>query len=141
MLFCGKTSKEINMKKIFVAFVLMISVLCFASIGRAATANFGWTISPTNTDASTANVAGTVTKIYQSSSTPVTTAGTLIHTSLAGAVSANAVAVTAVCGATYYFAITTTADGNTSVISDTRSGAFACGTPGKPTLDTVIIFR
>lgn len=128
------------MKRIIIGFMTLFS-LCFVSSGLAATANFSWTINPNNADGSAANTLATTTKIYQSSTSPVTTAASVIHTSAAGATSANGVVVTAVCGVTYYFAITTTADGMTGVISDTRPGSFACSTPGKPTLDSVIIFR
>lgn len=131
------------MKKLFMFILSMFFVVCFTSLAHAATADFAWTINPVNTDTSPANVAATVTKIYFSTTTPVTTAGTLIHTSAPGAISATAVSVAGAvaCGVNYYFAITATADGNTSVISDTKSGSYVCGTPGKPTLDSVIIFK
>lgn len=131
------------MKKILSVLLVGLFLTAFVSLGQAATANFGWTINPQNADLTPANTAGTVTKVYFSTTTPVTTAGTLIHTSAAGAVSATAVNVAGAtaCGTTYYFAVTATADGNTGLISDTVSGSFDCGTPGKPTLDSVIMFK
>lgn len=129
------------MKKLVIGIISLLFSLFVVSASLAATANFGWTINPVNTDNSVANVAGTVTKIYQSSTSVVTTGSTLVFTSAAGATSANGVTVTASCGTTYWFAITTTADGQTSAISDARTGSFVCSTPGKPTLDSVIMFK
>jgi len=131
------------MKKFLSAILAAVLLTFFVSVGQAATANFGWTISATNADSTPANTAGTVTRVYFSTTSPVTTAGTLIHTSPAGAVSATAVNVAGAtaCGTTYYFAITATADGMAGAISDTKSGSYACGTPGKPVLDSVILFK
>lgn len=129
------------MKKLVIGLLAALSLAFVASTSLAATANFGWTINPVNTDNSIANVAGTVTKIYQSPDATVTTSDTLIFTSAAGAISANGVAVTANCGVSYWFAITTTADGQTSAISDARIGSYVCSTPGKPTLDSTILFK
>lgn len=131
------------MKKILSVLFIGLFLMAFVSIGQAATANFGWTINPINADSTPANTAATVTKVYFSTTTPVLTSSALIHTSLAGAISATAVSVpgATTCGIPYYFAITSMADGNTGVISDTRSASFACSIPGKPTLDTTILFK
>jgi hypothetical protein len=131
------------MKKFLSVLLASLFLMAFVSVGQAATGNFSWVINTLNADSTPANVAGTVTKIYFSTTTPVTTAGTLIFTSAAGATSATAVNVAGAvaCGTTYYFASTSTADGQTSIISDTVSSSYACGVPGKPTLNPVILFK
>lgn len=131
------------MKRLLGAVLTAMLLTFFASVGHAATANFGWTINPNNADLTPANVAGTVTRIYFSTTSPVSTSGTLVYTSPAGGTSATAVNVAGAtaCNVTYYFAITAAADGNTSVISDTKSGSYACSAPGKPTLDSIILFK
>jgi len=124
------------MKKILSVLFIGLFLMAFVSLGQAATGNFEWTFG-TDTDTTA------VTNIYFSIASPVSSGGTLLITTSPGATTATAVSVpgATTCGIPYYFAITVTAYGFTSPISDTVSSSYACVSPGKPILSPVILFK